>query len=539
MNTKIRQNIKRAAIACQVYSPLRRIYRRLLNHEGLRRLRREMAFYTSFVSPGDLCFDVGSNIGAKTEVLLAIGARVVAFEPQPDCFREMSARCRNRRLSAINAAVGAAPGELPMYIQGNRAVSSLKPDWSHGAKSVLRVPVITLDQAIDLHGLPVFCKIDVEGFEMEVLKGLSHPLPYLSLEYHLDPDDIQKTLSCIEYLSRFGELSMNITRGEEMEFAWPNWVDYAAFRDHFPARAPGRSTARTATSSYARGCDRSRPARWPALRDRLRRPRSASAHQPRILEQAYGIEGRIEVCPRPSGLRVPSPARGREQPGPGSLPRHAGAGEVRAEPGGLRRGANVGQSVEQFRKQFDRPTIHCFEPGPETFEQLRKRTAGVPDLHLNNAALGSRIESRIFVENQCPDMSSFLEPSTDGWGSIKGRRPVEVWTLDDYCDRMGVDRVDILKSDTQGYDLEVFRGAEAMIRRRAIHLIYTEIIFSDMYKGLPRLDEIYGFLADRGFALVSFYTFFFQNERASWTDALFVHPGFGGGMEASPGAARG
>lgn len=171
-------------------------------------------------------------------MLLALGARVVAFEPQPDCFREMKARCCNRRLSAINAAVGAAPGELPMYIQGNRAVSSLKPDWSRGAESVLRVPVMTLDQAIDLHGLPVFCKIDVEGFEMEALQGLSHPLPYLSLEYHLDPDDIQKTLSCIDYLSRFGALSMNITRGEEAEFAWPDWVDYDAFRDYFPSRAP-------------------------------------------------------------------------------------------------------------------------------------------------------------------------------------------------------------------------------------------------------------------------------------------------------------
>jgi len=202
-------------------------------------------------------------------------------------------------------------------------------------------------------------------------------------------------------------------------------------------------------------------------------------------------------------------------------------------------GANVGQSVEQFRKYFARPTIHCFEPGLRTFEELRRRSAGVPDLHLNNAALGARLESKTFLDNECSVMSSFLEPSADGWGTIQEKRPVEVWTLDDYCNRKGVDRVDILKSDTQGYDLEVLRGAEAMIRRRAIHLIYMEIILSDMYKGLPRLDEIYGFLADRGFALVSFYRFFFQNERAGWTDALFVHPEFQGGMDAFPGAAPG
>jgi FkbM family methyltransferase len=198
-------------------------------------------------------------------------------------------------------------------------------------------------------------------------------------------------------------------------------------------------------------------------------------------------------------------------------------------------GANLGQSIEEFRRYFARPTIHSFEPSPGTFEELRRRSAGVPDLKLNNAALGSRAESRTFLENKCPDMSSFLEPSVDCWGAIEQRRPVEVWTLDDYCDREGVDRIDILKSDTQGYDLEVLRGAEAMIRRQAIHLIYMEIIFSDMYKGLPRLDEIYGFLADRGFALVSFYAFQFQKDRASWTDALFVHPGFPGGKDTSPG----
>ena len=121
-------------------------------------------------------------------------------------------------------------------------------------------------------------------------------------------------------------------------------------------------------------------------------------------------------------------------------------------------GANIGQSVEMFRGYFARPTIHCFEPGPEAFEELRRRWAGVPDLHLNNVALGARLESKLFMINTSNNMSSLLELSTDGWGTIKEKRPVEVWTLDDYCDRKGVDRIDILKSDTQGYDLEVLRA---------------------------------------------------------------------------------
>ena len=65
-----------------------------------------------------------------------------------------------------------------------------------------------------------------------------------------------------------------------------------------------------------------------------------------------------------------------------------------------------------------------------------------------------------------------------------------------------------------------------MIRRHAVHMIFMEITISDMYKGLPRLDEVYGFLADRGFVLVAFYEFYYQRERAAWMDALFIDLAF-------------
>ena len=188
-------------------------------------------------------------------------------------------------------------------------------------------------------------------------------------------------------------------------------------------------------------------------------------------------------------------------------------------------GANRGQSIGHFRNAFAQPMIHAFEPGRDTFAELQRRTTGVPDLHLNNVALGSRAESRTFLQNERDDMSSFLEPSVDAWGEIKERYPVEITTVDDYCAAHGIERIDILKSDTQGFDLDVLKGANQIIDNRAIGLIFMEITFSDMYKGLPRFDEIYAFLADRGFALVSFYDFYYQRGRAGWTDALFVTEG--------------
>ncbi|HEY6137805.1 MAG TPA: FkbM family methyltransferase [Thermoanaerobaculia bacterium] len=191
-------------------------------------------------------------------------------------------------------------------------------------------------------------------------------------------------------------------------------------------------------------------------------------------------------------------------------------------------GANRGQTIERFRDAFAQPVIHTFEPGREAFAALQRRCAGIPDLHLNNAALGARAESRMFLENTRDDMSSFLEPSVDAWGEIADRYPVDVTTVDSYCAAHGIERIDILKSDTQGLDLDVLRGAQRMIDSGAIGLVFMEITFSDMYKGSPRFDEIYAFLADRRFALVSFYDFYYQRGRAGWTDALFMAEADGG-----------
>jgi FkbM family methyltransferase len=186
-------------------------------------------------------------------------------------------------------------------------------------------------------------------------------------------------------------------------------------------------------------------------------------------------------------------------------------------------GANVGQSIDLFRRHFGCPVIHAFEPSHETFRELERRTGALSDVHLNNCALGSRSAVFDFIENSCSLLSSFLEPGADCWGSIKKRHPIPVRSLDDYCEERGITEIDILKSDTQGFELEVLKGARRLLALKCIRLIYLEITFSEMYKNLPRLDEIYGFLFERDFRLVSFYQFNYQRNRAGWTDGLFVN----------------
>ena len=185
-------------------------------------------------------------------------------------------------------------------------------------------------------------------------------------------------------------------------------------------------------------------------------------------------------------------------------------------------GANVGQSVRAFKSVFPAGTIHSFEPGPAAFRELQKNMEGRQGVSLWNCALGSSNGTRELLENRVSDMSSFLELSTTGWGQVDRRTPVVVKTLDDFCRDHSIETVDILKSDTQGYDLEVFKGARDIMARRGIHLVYFEVIFSDMYKNLPSFDQTYRYLLDQGFLMVAFYQFHFQSGVAGWSDVLFV-----------------
>jgi FkbM family methyltransferase len=186
-------------------------------------------------------------------------------------------------------------------------------------------------------------------------------------------------------------------------------------------------------------------------------------------------------------------------------------------------GANVGQTVRGFRAHFPKCIVHSFEPSPSTFETLRREAASLRDVHVWNCALGSAPGHLTLLENAKSTMSSFLPLSEFGWGTVTKETSVEVKTVDQFCQDEHIEQIDILKSDTQGFELEVFKGAEQMMRAAKIRLVYFEVIFSDMYKGLPSFAEQYEFLTSRDYLLVSLYEFRYQKQLASWTDALFVH----------------
>ena len=186
-------------------------------------------------------------------------------------------------------------------------------------------------------------------------------------------------------------------------------------------------------------------------------------------------------------------------------------------------GANVGQSVDRFIEAFPMSSIHSFEPSPSTYEQLKTHCKDIPSVRTWNYGVGSRDTTLALQENDHPDMSSFLTPSHLSWGKIVKSTNVQVITLDSFSREQKIEFIHILKSDTQGYDFEVFKGANQLMKENKIGLIYFEFIFSDMYKNSPHFHDVFRFLLENNFALVTFYEPHFQNNLLSWTDVLFIN----------------
>lgn len=206
----------------------------------LNRKKREAAelllfreFYREFLASGDLCFDVGANLGNRVRGFRALGCKVVALEPQEMCFRKLETEFgADREVILINQAVGRVPGEMEMHVSSDHVLSSFSEDFIRRTSESGRFAaskwdqrqkckVTTLDELIATHGMPKFVKIDVEGFESEVLAGLSTAVPALSIEW--TPEIPENATNCIQHLISLGEYEFNISWGESMKFSRAKW----------------------------------------------------------------------------------------------------------------------------------------------------------------------------------------------------------------------------------------------------------------------------------------------------------------------------
>lgn len=206
--------------------------RRYLYHN-----RARQSFYRAFAPSDALVFDIGANVGHYALIFESLGARVLAVEPQAALAAQLRRRfAHRRRVQILQTALGSHHSTAILHkAPGLTEIASLRADIAsrsrfaaeHSFSNVETVPLTTLDQLIATHGVPDFCKIDVEGFELSVLSGLTTPLPLLSLEFNREfwPE----TKQCLDSLLKLGGYRFNYAFGETPCLASPAWLSAAEF----------------------------------------------------------------------------------------------------------------------------------------------------------------------------------------------------------------------------------------------------------------------------------------------------------------------
>jgi FkbM family methyltransferase len=195
-------------------------------------------FYNQFLKPGSVFFDIGANYGNRIEPLVNDNIKIIAIEPQIECVRYLRKKY-GKKITILQNGVGEEIKTQLMYISTNANIlSSFSKDWIDSTKNsgrfkkinwdkTRKIEMITLDSLIKTYGKPDFIKIDVEGFELEVLKGLSQNVNVLSLEYTV-PERKEALIDCLLYLNNLSNSNVlfNYCITENTEFALPQWVNF-------------------------------------------------------------------------------------------------------------------------------------------------------------------------------------------------------------------------------------------------------------------------------------------------------------------------
>ncbi|MDP2736260.1 MAG: FkbM family methyltransferase [bacterium] len=172
-----------------------------------------------FISENDLIFDIGANKGDLSEIFLKLKARVICVEPQLDCIKKLNEKFgENKNVIILPLGVSDRNSKLKIYAsQTSSENATFSEKWRKEGRFKQEVwqetglvNMVTLDELIKQYGVPRFCKIDVEGYEHNVIQGLSSNGIYC-ISFEFSYEFLNDTINCCQYLQRLGYNKFNFS----------------------------------------------------------------------------------------------------------------------------------------------------------------------------------------------------------------------------------------------------------------------------------------------------------------------------------------
>ncbi len=192
--------------------------------------------------------------------------------------------------------------------------------------------------------------------------------------------------------------------------------------------------------------------------------------------------------------------------------------------GVLHVGGHVGEEYPLYKQAGAGPVVFL-EPMPHVFAELERLFGKHRDVQLVKKAAGAKAETRdMYVHRGSGESSSFLQPSALYDGYFESQRvPLEVVTLDSLLPTLPrSEEINLLVTDTQGFDMEVLKGSTAILHR--IDYVYTEVS-KGHYVGEPSLQEFDSFLAPFGFTRAKFEMYGSWKGEDAWGDVFYTKAG--------------
>ena len=197
-------------------------------------------------------------------------------------------------------------------------------------------------------------------------------------------------------------------------------------------------------------------------------------------------------------------------------------------------GANVGDITEMYNTVFPGCSIHCFEPIPGTFEQLKKRHEKQQNIACHQFAVGDCEKTVSIYETSSSGNSSVSKPTSYVRDSLDEKMAdsvrivdthlVSQITIDSFCARNQIPYIDILKMDIQGSELNALRGASTLLDAQNIRMIYCEVLFSDLYENQCYFHELTSFLHDKNYRIFDIITMVYSGDgKLYYGDAIFLN----------------